>query len=190
MNFQYGLLQNILLIKNKTIWKLKNPYNQNQKVGLYLDIPYMIVYGSYGEFVFNTIKFTDNIYTIDYNNIKYQIENLTDNSKKIICSFDIDKCINDILKLLEEKLKDTYNIQNSKINKIIEFLNDKIFITDGELKSFCLENDIKNKLYDILKFTVDLLNNGYLEFEKFQDYLKKVIILNILIMNLKIDYGK
>jgi len=144
---------------NHALWMIKKPGSEYQKVCLYRDGHFLCVYGDYGTMTFNQMTWKGSVYNLEYDNIGYQMEKLSYESKETLRLYDETKCEEDIYEWLKERLECRYDIEEEKINKIIEFLGSSYsYATFIEVQNFCEENDM-NELFDIIDFTNDALSN-------------------------------
>ncbi len=138
---------------------LRKPGSQYQKVCLYRDGCNMFVYGDYGQFTFDSMTWTGSVYNLEYDNIGYQMEKLNRDSRNAIEIYDEDKCREDIIKWLKQKLYDIYDYSEKDINTIITWIKDN----GNDIDDFYIENFVDdNMFYDIqplLEFTSELFDN-------------------------------
>lgn len=133
-----------IIDENKAFWMLKKPGSQYQKVCLYRDGYNMFVYGDYGQFTFDSMTWTGNVYNLEYDNIGYQMEKLSHESKQSLKVFNEFKCEEDIIDWLKYQLEEHYNLESDEIKKAVSFIETNPFVT--EIKDFC---NNENPFFDI-----------------------------------------
>ena len=138
---------------------LRKPGSQYQKVCLYRDGCNMFVYGDYGQFTFDNMTWTGSVYNLQYDNIGYQMEKLSHESRETLRVFDKSKCEEDIYDWLKEHLEDLYDLDDKAIQEIINFFKESTYIHDSHIDKLCTENDI-DEIKDILYFTKRALENS------------------------------
>lgn len=144
----------------KAFWCLKKPGSEYAKVCLYRDGCNMFVYGDYGQFTFDTMTWLGTVYNLQYDNIGYQMEKLSIESRMALYCYDDSKCREDIIEWMFDRIDNRYyNIDLSdSIIDGIKNLMDKWLLDSHDINEFCDENGCSD-LYELLDFTNDLLSN-------------------------------
>lgn len=148
-----------IIDENKAFWMLKKPGSQYQKVCLYRDGYNMFVYGDYGQFTFDSMTWTGSVYNLEYDNIGYQMEKLSHESRQSLKVFDEYKCRKDIINWLRHQLEEYYG-NDKDIEKIINFIKDNPVVDKYELHDFCCDKNPFFDIEDILLFTEECFENA------------------------------
>lgn len=141
---------------NKSIWCLKKKGSTYQKVCLYVDGHFMVVYGDYGTMTFSQMTWWGNVYNLRYDNIECQIETLSPESREALNKFDESTCRKDVFNWFKKVLKDKCNIET--IEKAFLFLKNESYLTSSDIREFCKDNNC-NKLKGIMEFTRECLDH-------------------------------
>lgn len=144
--------------ENKAFWMLKKPGSLYQKVCLYRDGYNMFVYGDYGQFTFDSMTWTGSVYNLEYDNIGYQMEKLSHESRQSLKVFDEYKCREDITSWLKYQLEEYYNLENEEIEKVVSFIEN--IPCSIEIDDFCNDKNPFFDIEDILIFTKDCFENA------------------------------
>jgi hypothetical protein len=148
---------------NHALWMIRKPNSEYQKVCLYRDGHFLCVYGDYGTMTFNQMTWKGTVYNLHYDNIGYQMEKLSHESREALRLYDETKCEDDIYEWLRERLENYYDIEEEKIDKVVEFLKSKFNSFNPLLKyyeneEFCEQNNIDD-LINIIDFTFEALSH-------------------------------
>lgn len=135
----------------KTIYCLKKPDNEYEKVCLYTDGYFMCVYGDYGSFTFDSMTWKGDVFNLQYDNVGYQMEKLSHDSKNSLRVYDDQNCEEDIIEWLKERLKIRYNLEDEFIIKTVDFVKNTDYLSLFDFEEFCEENDCHD-IKDILEF--------------------------------------
>ena len=100
----------------------------------------MFVYGDYGQFTFDSMTWTGSVYNLEYDNIGYQMEKLSHESRQSLKVFDEYKCRKDIINWLRHQLEEYYG-NDKDIEKIINFIKDNPVVDKYELHDFCCDKN-------------------------------------------------
>ena len=145
----------------KAFWMLKKPDSQYQKVCLYRDGCNMFVYGDYGQFTFDSMTWRGDVYNLEYDNIGYQMEKLSYESKQSLNVFNEDKCKEDIIdwviSVVENRFEyivDTDEGLDNLIEKVREVLDERYF----DVNEFCEKYNCED-LRSLLDFADNLMSN-------------------------------
>lgn len=149
-----------IIDKKKAFWSLQKPGSEYRKVCLFRDGCNMFVYGDYGQFTFDSMTWLGSVYNLNYDNIGYQMEKLNSDSRQSLYIYDEDACEEDILKWLEENLKNNYNIESEQISEIVEYFKNNTDYNYSlyDIHDFCERNSCE-ELNKILEFTVECIEN-------------------------------
>lgn len=134
----------------KAYWCIKKPNSNVEKVCLFRDGCNMFVYGDYGQFTFDSMTWLGTVYNLEYNNIGYQMEKLSYESKNSLKIHDETVCEEDIYEWLKERLDEKYETTPDIIAKVIEFLKNSKWPA-GDIDDFCEENKC-DELVGIIEF--------------------------------------
>jgi len=147
----------------RALWELKLKDSNVQKICLYRDGKDMFVYGDYGQFTFDSMTWLGSVYNLEYDNIGYQMEKLSYESKKELHVFDDTECEKDIIKWCINVIDcryDTIRDSDEELDelclKVKEYLSNRY---RGDLDEFCELNncfDIRELLY----FTDELFSHA------------------------------
>ncbi|MEI3327953.1 MAG: hypothetical protein V8R64_16420 [Thomasclavelia sp.] len=146
----------------RSFFEIRKPGSTIEKVCLFSDEYHMIIYGDYGSYVFDKMTWQGKPYNLQYNNLPYQNEKMSEGTKKAVYLFDDEAVMEDIIDWLKETAVDLYDYEASKINLLVKkicFSNQYFSICD-----FCYENDCDD-LMDLLYFCYDLYQNSNDEIE-------------------------
>lgn len=146
------------LDENRTIYQLKAPDSEYQKVSLFTDGYFMCVYGDYGTMTFNQMTWKGNVFNLHYDNIGYQMEKLSHESKDVLRVYDETKCSEDILDWLKDRLEYHYDIDEELIQKVFDFCSQDSYIWKNDISDFCEANDCDD-IKEIMEFTLNALKN-------------------------------
>lgn len=142
---------------NKTFWMLRKPGSEYEKVCLYVDGYTMMVYGDYGTMTFNQMTWKGSVYNLQYDNIGYQMEKLSYESKESLRVYDQSACEEDIIDWLKQTLEDS-DVEEALIERIVEYFNESDFISTYNIQEYCEMNDC-DELVCILDFVNDCLRH-------------------------------
>lgn len=151
----------IIIDDKKAFWCLKKPDSEYQKVCLYRDGCNMFIYGDYGQFTFDKMTWLGSVYNLEYDNIGYQAEKLSFESRQSLYIHDETECKEDIFRWLEQTLNDNYymDIDEEQIKEIMMLFRNSKWLTNYNIETFCIENDLYKELYNLLEFANDCLNH-------------------------------
>ena len=151
----------IIVDDDKAFWSLQDPESKVRKVCMFRDGHNVYVYGDYGEFTFDSMTWKGSVYNLYYDNIGYQMEKLSNDSRKSLYVFEDEKCREDIIKWLKNRLYELYDLNEKEINKVVKFMSNDCFIPEEyEIEEFCQdENWLFPEIEDLLQFTRECLNN-------------------------------
>ena len=141
----------------RSFFEIRKPGSTIEKVCLFSDEYHMIIYGDYGSYVFDKMTWQGKPYNLQYNNLPYQNEKMSFDTKKAVYAFDEEAVVEDIIDWLKEMAVDLYDYEESKINSLVK----KIYFSDPyfSIYDFCYENDCDD-LMDLLDFCHDLYQNS------------------------------
>ncbi len=150
-----------IIDETKSFWCLNKPSSNYEKVCLYRDGCNMFVYGDYGQFTFDSMTWLGTVYNLEYDNIGYQFEKVSYNSRQSLKIFDDDECQKNIYEWLRYQLENKYDYEEKEINGIIcdfqVFYSNRLHMNDYDIDIFCGED--KQELKDIFIFVNDCLSH-------------------------------
>ena len=155
----------------KAIYILKAPDSEYRKVCMFVDGHHCMIYGDYGNYVFDNMTWIATPHNLRYDNLDYQLEKMDyENKEHLAYIFNSYACEEDIYDWFKDKLKcelpDEQEVRDEIID-ILNELNDSIYIADGFDVSTALakkhlddyESDIEI-LNDLILFTYNALRNS------------------------------
>jgi hypothetical protein len=151
----------IIMSDKRAFWQLKAKNSECQKVCLYRDGHTMFVYGDYGQLVFDSMTWEGSPYNLQYDNIGYQMEKLSNDCRNTLHVFDDSECKKDILEWFKNKVQEYFfEISEEDCIKVEDFLesildSNYIFCED-EIRDYLQENGLSD-IEDIAVFTGQLL---------------------------------
>lgn len=149
----------IIIDDKKAFWCLKKPDSEYEKICLYRDGCNMFVYGDYGQFTFDSMTWLGSVYNLEYDNIGYQREKMSYDSKQSTKIFDEYACQEDILEWLIERLESIYDMSENSIKKVSDWIKKLDYNFDCvDIEWFCDKNNLSD-IEDILNFTSDCFGN-------------------------------
>ena len=150
--FEKWEAQEHIIDNKKALWILKKEDSEYRKVCLYRDGKDMFVYGDYGQFSFDSMTWLGAVDNLEYDNIGYQMEKLSHESKQNLYVYDDCYCCEDIVEWLQERLEDRYDLDEETINNVCDWINKNYYsIDDVEVEEFCDKNGI-SEIEEILNF--------------------------------------
>lgn len=150
-----------IIDKNKAFWMLKAPDSEYQKVCLYRDGCNMFVYGDYGQMTFDSMTWLGDVYNLHYNDIRYQMEKLSRQTRDGLNTFDEQKAKKDIMSWFKDTLANSRDIWEDKdINKITRFVKSKCPCNTIYITEFVKKNHFSNKVFKLIEFVSDLLDHA------------------------------
>lgn len=78
----------ILIDDKKAFWQLNKPGSNSEKVCLFRDGCTMSIYGDYGSYIFDSMTWEGNPWNLQYNNLDYQAEKVSRESRDSVIIFD------------------------------------------------------------------------------------------------------
>lgn len=170
-----------IIDKKKASWSIAKPGSSCQKVSLFRDGPHMFIYGDYGNYVFDSMTWLGSPYNLEYNNLGYQMEKLSRQTRESIREFNDEKFKKDIAiwaeetllehdpgsKFLEEFFEEKYSEENEDLNKmfvdhICSLIKDTKFGRHYALEDFVAEYSrvLSPIVLKILEFILDCFEHS------------------------------
>lgn len=146
-----------IIDENKSLYMIKKKDSDYQKVCLYTDGYFMCVYGDYGCYTFNQMTWKGDVHNLFYDNIGYQFEKLSTDSKRSVIIFDENKCKNDIYTWIKERLENHFDLEEEIIETVLNFMKEVDYF-ESELNELCEENCVV-EIQPFLEFSFDLLHS-------------------------------
>ena len=156
-------VKEIIIDDQKAFWEIRKPGSQIQKVCLFRDGSNMYIYGDYGSYSFDKMTWLGSPYNLEYNNLGYQNEKMSYDTKNNVYMFDDEAATEDIIDWIKEVAVDRYNYHESEINLLLEKMdirNDPYI----DIIGFCYENECDD-LIELLEFSMELYENSNDEIE-------------------------
>lgn len=113
----------ILIDEKKAFWQLNKPDSNSEKVCLFRDGSTMCIYGDYGSYVFDKMTWEGNPWNLQYNNLDYQAEKISRESRDSVIIFDPETLKKNFLKWVREYLHE-HHAEDIFVNKILDFLKE------------------------------------------------------------------
>ncbi len=127
------------------------------------------IYGDYGSYTFDKMTWLGSPYNLEYNNLGYQNEKMSHDTKQSVYAFDSDEVAEDIIEWFKDIAVDQYDYDETEINSLAEKINlQKIPYFD--VYDFCYENNC-DTLNELLVFCSELYENSNDEYN-FINYLR------------------
>lgn len=169
-------VKEIIIDDQKAFWEIRKPGSQIQKVCLFRDGSNMCIYGDYGSYTFDKMTWLGSPYNLEYNNLGYQNEKMSHDTKNNVYVFDEDAVTEDIMDWFKDTAVNSYDYDETEINLLAE----KIDLRNNpyvDVEGFCSENNCDD-LIELLQFTVELYENsddeidfiGYLKGSNLEDF--------------------
>ena len=98
------------------------------------------------------------VYNLEYDNIGYQMEKLSHESKQSLKVFDEHKCREDIIDWLKYQLEEYYNLESDEIKKVVSFI--ETIPLDIEMEDFCHNKNPFFDIENILSFVKECFENA------------------------------
>lgn len=154
--------------KDHDIWRLQSPKYESEFIAMYRDKYRLIIYGDYGNLIFDRMTWEGNPHNLQYDKLDYQMEKLSHDCRESIEVYDENDCVDDILKWFKEKVKD-YQISNELYEvHISDFLKDT---SDNDVEWFIRETieDYRNKVDED---ELDEISNDLWDIERLLTFTK------------------
>lgn len=169
-------VKEIIIDNQKAFWEIRKPGSQIQKVCLFRDGSNMCIYGDYGSYTFDKMTWLGSPYNLEYNNLGYQNQKMSYDTKNNVYVFDEDAVTEDIMDWFKDTAVNSYDYDETEINLLAE----KIDLRNNpyvDVEGFCSENNCDD-LIELLQFTVELYENsddeidyiGYLRGSNLEDF--------------------
>ena len=149
----------------RAFYMLKNPNNNVEKVCMFRDGFNMMLYGDFGCYHFDEMTWVASPHNLAYNNLSYQMEKLSQDSKAAAYEFLPDKCLNDFFDWAYEKLENHFELEDEEIDTLSEILRD-VSLYDmslrGEIMN-CLKEEHKkdaSEIYSLFLLTARAFSYG------------------------------
>lgn len=148
-------VKEIIIDDQRAFWEIKKPDSEFRKVCLFRDGINMCVYGDYGSYMFDSMTWFGSPHNLEYNNLPYQNEKLSHESKSDVYVFDEDAVKEDIIDWFKDVAINRYCYNEDKINNIIShFEHERSMLFEAE--DFCYKHTCDD-LVDILNFVDELI---------------------------------
>lgn len=135
----------------RAFWEIKDPGSKYTKVCLYRDGNDMFIYGDYGRYSFNAMTWGGSVYNLRYDNLGYQMEKLSPETREQLTFFDEDICEHQIREWLVNKLVSEFGMDK-------EFATALVFCDTDEFRWL-----LAKKRYETETIEEELFRNfGYL----------------------------
>ena len=107
----------------KALYELKNPEFKNVKICMYRDGANVFLYGSYGQFTFDSLTWLAAPNNLQYDNISYMIEKLSDESRNAVYTFDENCAKSEILEWVKDRLKYYFALPDARIDATLKYFS-------------------------------------------------------------------
>lgn len=156
-------VKEIKIDDKKGFWEIRKPGSEIEKVCLFSDGYHMCIYGDYGCYTFDKMTWFGTPRNLQYDNISYQNEKMSSDTKESVYVFDEDAITEDIIDWIKEVAVERYGYHETKINLLLEKIIFQEF-SYFDVDDFCYENECDD-LIELLDFSVGLYKNSSDEFE-------------------------
>lgn len=105
----------------KALYELKNPKSKDAKICMYRDGTNVFLYGSYGQFTFDSLTWLATPNNLQYDNISYMVEKLSDESRNAVYTFDENCAKSEILEWVRDRLRHYYALSDAQISNVLKY---------------------------------------------------------------------
>lgn len=105
----------------KALYELKNPESKDAKICMYRDGANVFLYGSYGQFTFDSLTWLAAPNNLQYDNISYMVEKLSDESRNAVYTFDESCAKSEILEWAKDRLEYYFALPDARINVALKY---------------------------------------------------------------------
>lgn len=170
-----------IIDEKRAFWSIQKENSAYQKVSLYRDGHHMFIYGDYGNYVFDSMTWLGSPYNLEYNNLGYQMEKLSRQTREYIREFNDEEFEKDIAiwaeetllehdpgsKFLEEFFEEKYSEENEDLNEmfvdhVCSLIKDTEFGQHYALEDFVTEYGqiLSPIVLKILEFILDCFEHS------------------------------
>ena len=107
----------------KALYELKNPESKDAKICMYRDGANVFLYGSYGQFTFDSLTWLAAPNNLQYDNISYMVEKLSDESRNAVYTFDESCAKSEILEWVRGQLEYHFALSDTKVNATLKYFS-------------------------------------------------------------------
>lgn len=147
----------VLIDDKRAMWSLQKPGSEYRKVCLYRDGKDMFIYGDYGQYTFDNMTWDGSVYNLEYENLGYQMEKLSLETKNAIHQYDENACEEDIYEWLSDRLENRYELDENMQKRLVNVIKSNPDYCDKAL--YWLQQHDLTELENLVWFVYECLEN-------------------------------